>query len=282
MGDTDRAYVAQYSQENLGISVTIASVPTDADGNDVTVTVSNQDTQATLFQRAADRIAVGQYQITLTPDDTTTLGNYIATWAYQTSGTQRSFNGYYAIGGAEPAYDNLAAPLKQIVDNVWIRFADLFDSPSGGPNLQTYFQTNWNRGRIAQLLGFALGYLNTMAQPLSTYTADNFPLAQFGALLEQATFVEALKHLRRSYVEQPDYQGASITRLDRRDYLNRWEDVLADEQAMLKMQLDPWKIAQMGLGRPAILVSGGIFGRYAPSNLPGTAGRPRLWFANFW
>lgn len=281
MATSDRAYVAQFSQETLGISVTVASVPTDADG-DVTVTISNSDTQATLFERVATHVGTGQYQIDLTPDDTAVLGNYTTTWAYQTSGVQRTFTGYFAIGGAEPAYDNLAPAFQQIVDNVWIRFADLFDSPSGGPNLQTYFQTNWNRGRIAQLLGFAVGYLNTMAQPFSTYTIANFPTAQWGPLLEQATFVEALKHLRRSYVEQPEFQGGSITRLDRRDYLQRWEDVLADEQNLMKSQLDVWKISQMGLGRPAILVSGGIFGRYAPTHMPGMAGRPRIWFANFW
>lgn len=277
----DRAYVAQYSQETLGISVTIASVPTDADAS-VTVTVTNEDTQATLFQRTATHVGVGQYQIDLTPDDTAVLGNYLALWAYQTGGVQRTFHAYYAIGGAEPAYDTLLPGFKAIVDRVWIRFADLFDSPSGGPNLQTYFQTAWNRGRIAQLMDFAVGYLNTMAQPYSTYTLANFPVTRWGPLLEQATLVEALKHLRRSYVEQPEYQGSSITRLDRRDYLQRWEDVLADEQVLLKQQLDHWKITQMGLGRPAILVSGGIFGRYAPTRTPGTAGRPRLWFANFW
>jgi hypothetical protein len=281
MTSPDRAYVSQFSSEVLGISVTVATVPTNADGA-VTVTVVNADTQATLFQRQATNVGTGQYQLSLTPDDTALLGNYAATWSYQTSGIQRTFTGYYAIGGAQPAYDGLQPAFQQIVDNVWIRFADLFDSPSGGPNMQTYFQTNWSRGRIAQLLGFGIGYLNTMAQPYASYSITNFPTAQWGPLLEQATLVEALKHLRRSYVEQPEFQGSQVARLDRRDYLQRWEDVLADEQVLLKSQLDVWKISQMGLGRPAILVSGGIFGRYAPSTLPGTAGRPRAWFANLW
>jgi hypothetical protein len=281
MADTDRVYLAQYAAETLGLSVSVAGVPTDVDDT-VTVAVSNEDTQATAFVRTADHTGTGQYQVQLSPDDTAVLGNYIATWTYQLSGVLKIFNAYFGIGGAEPAYDSLAPDLKQVVDNVWIRFADLFDSPSGGPNLQTYFQTNWNRGRIAQLMGFGVGYLNTMAQPYSTYTATSFPVAQWGSLLEQATLVEALKHLRRSYVEQPEYQGSSISRLDRRDYLQRWEDVLADEQVLLKQQVDVFKISQMMLGKPAILVSGGVFGRYAPSTLPGTAGRPRFWWINGW
>jgi hypothetical protein len=281
MADTDRAYVAQYSQEALGINVTVASVPTDADAT-VLVTVTNEDTLATLFERVADHVGTGQYQIDLTPDDTAQLGNYRAQWAYSVTGNVRAFNGYYAVGGAQPAYDGLTADMKMIVDDVWVRFADLFDSPSGGPHLQTYFQTNWSRGRVAQLMKFAVGYLNTMAQPFSTYTLDSFPVAQWGPLLEQATLIECIKHLRRSYVEQPEYQGATISRLDRRDYLMRWEDILADENALMKQQMDVFKISQMGLGRPAILVSGGVFGRWAPSAYPGNMGRPRLWWSNYY
>lgn len=280
MADADRAYVSQYSQETLGISVVVAGVPTEADGG-VSVTVLNEDAQATTFERLADHVGLGQYAINLTPDDTAVLGNYRAQWVYRLSGVLKTFTSFYAVGGAQPAYDMLGPDYKEIVDHVWIRFSDLFDSPSGGPNLQTYFQANWNRGRMAQLMGFALGYLNTMAQPYSSYTSDTFPIVPWGPLLEQATLVEAIKHLRRAYVEQPDYQGGSISRLDRRDYLARWEAVLADEQALMKQQLDPFKISQMRLGRPAILVSGGVFGRWAPAAYPGNMGRPRLWYTNY-
>lgn len=285
MADTDRAYISQYSSEILGLSVVVASVPTDVDSNSVLVTVINQDTGATLFQRSANHTGTGQYQLDLVPDDTAVLGNYLAQWAYKLSGVQKGFSAYYAVGGAEPAYDALTVDLKSIVDSVWVRFADMFDSPSGGPNLQTYLQTNWNRGRVAQMLRIAVGRLNTVAQPFSQFSIDvpgSFPTAQWGPLLEQATYVEVLKHLRRSYVEQPEFQGGSISRLDRRDYMQRWGEVLADEEALMRPQLDGFKISQMGLGRPAVLVSGGIFGRYSPVNFPGMAGRPRLWFANFY
>src|SRR4051812_43176743 len=268
MADIDRAYVSQYSQETLGLSVVVASVPTDATGT-VTVTATNEDNLATVFERPAEHVGTGQYAIDLTPDDTTVLGNYRAQWVYRLEAGLKTFTGYYAVGGGQPAYDSLPPSYKVIVDHVWIRFADLFDSPSGGPNLQTYFQTNWSRGRVAQLMGFAVGYLNTMAQPFSSFSVDTFPVVTWGPLLEQATLVECLKHLRRSYVEQPNYEGGSISRLDRRDYLTRWEDVLADEQALMRSQLDIFKISQMGLGRPAILVSGGVFGRWAPSAYPG-------------
>ena len=121
MADTDRAYVAQYAQETLGLGVTVASVPTDAQGP-VTVTVSNEDTLAILFERVADHDGVGQYSIDLTPDDTALVGNYRALWVYQVNGALKTFNGYYAVGGGQPAYDQLAPNMKSVVDHVWIRF----------------------------------------------------------------------------------------------------------------------------------------------------------------
>lgn len=285
MADVDREQLSQYAVDTIGLAVAVAGVPTDVDDNQVTVAVLNEDTGAMAFTRAATHTIVGQYEVPLTPDDTAVLGNFIAQWTYRISGVTQTYRSYFAIGGAQPEYDNLADAFKAIVDSVWVRFADMFDSPNGGPNLQTYFQTNWTRGRVAQLLKIAVGRLNTVAQPWSNFSTDPgsnlFPTAQWGPLLEQATYVEALKHLRRSYLEQPVYEGSSISRLDRRDYFDRWGIVLADEEALMRPQLDAFKIKQMGLGRPAVLVSGGIFGRYSPVNYPGMAGRPRLWFANY-
>jgi hypothetical protein len=285
MADLDREHLSQYATDTIGLAVAVSGVPTDVDDNQVTVAVMNEDTGAVVFTRAATHTMTGQYELTLTPDDTAALGNYIAQWTYKISAATQTFRSYFAIGGAQPEYDNLTDDLKAIVDSVWMRFADQFDSPNGGPNLQTYFQTNWTRGRVAQLLRIGVGRLNTVAQPHSTYSIDPggnaFPTAQWGPLLEQITYVEALKHLQRSYLEQPDYQGSSITRLDRQRYFDRLSQLVSDEERRLQPQMDVFKISQMGLGRPAILVSGGIFGRYSPVNYPGMAGRPRLWYANY-
>jgi hypothetical protein len=286
VADADRAYVSQYSSQDMGISVLVASNPTNADGP-VTVTVFNEDTQAVDFTRIATNVGVGAYQITLTPDDTAVLGNYSATWAYTLSGSQKTFVNYFAIGGAEPAYDKLSPDMKAIVDQVWVRLSDLFDSPAGGPNLQTWAQSNFNRGRVAQLLPIAVGILNTVAQPFMTYTVDGvggaeFPVVRWGPLLAQSLWVETVKHLRRSYLEQPSFEGGGISRLDRRDYFERWGEILSDEQLQLERQLEHFKIANMGLGRPSVLLSGGIFGRYNSINRPYMASRPRLWFANLW
>jgi hypothetical protein len=279
----DRQYVSQYGTDVLGLTINIQGTVTDPDNNMVMVTMFDERQKNVVFQRQATRESTGNYTVQLASSESANPGNYTFTWVYSVSGMDDSYQTFIVIGRADPAYDALTADMKMLIEHVMYRFADSFDSPQGGPNLQTYFQTHFNRGRYAQLLRMAVGYLNTMAQPYQTFTIDGdggaaFPIAQWGSLLEQATYVEAIKHLRRSYVEQPDFRGGAVTRLDRRDYMDRWSMVLQDEQATLKQQMDVFKISAMGLSKPTVLVSGGVYGRYGPTRYAGSAAaRPRYW-----
>lgn len=284
----ERRYFGRNTVQIVGLSLigNDGTTPLDADG-DVTFTyfldaVDGQTVQ--VFERVATHTGTGLYEITLSGDDTDAIGNYHGVWSYQMNAVDEVYTVYTVVGEPNPAYDQLTADFKTIVDNVWIRFADLFDSPGGGPHLQTYYQTHWSRGRMAQLMGMALRRINTVSQPHQTYTIDGrggtiYPVAQWGGLLEIATYVEALKHLRRSYLEQPQAViGGSVSRLDRTDYWQRWGMLLADEEADLKSSLDSFKLASMFLGVPQVLVSGGAYGRYGPTRLPGSiAARPRFW-----
>jgi hypothetical protein len=281
---SDRLWINQYDPAVLGMNVYVRGQIGDPDANLVQVTMIDEKTGAPVFtNRAATRADVGAYEIQLTSEETEVIGPFTLTWSYALSGVTESSEIAVQVGQFSPEYAALSDDMKGIVEQGWNRFEDLFDSPLGGPNLQVYAQSHFNRGRIAQLLRFAVGRLNTAAQPYQTYTLDGdggaaFPIAAWGALLEQALYVEILKHLRRSYVEQPLLQGGEVTRHDRRDYMQRWSEVLADEQAQLKEQLDVFKIRAMGLGRPAVLVSGGVYGR-SPSGVKymGTRGRPRFY-----
>ena len=275
-------YISQYAQDVLGLTIIVAGAPTDPDNSSVTVTLINEQTLTTVFSRTANRGAVGEYQTQLTSAESAQPDDYRVNWVYAINGQAQYYDTYVTIGQASPSYDALDAGMKEIVDQVWIRFADLFDAPQGGPNLQTYFEAKFHRGRISQLLRVAVGRLNTIAQPHMTYTIDDnnrpFPVLAWGPLLEQACYVEVLKHLRRSYVEQPQLVGGDIARVDRRDYLDRWGVILADEDEDLRSRLNVFKIANMGLGRPSVLVSGGVYGRYAPTRYAGSAAaRGRMW-----
>jgi hypothetical protein len=279
----DRQYVSQYAIDPVGLNLVYNGSPVDADGT-VTVLMVAEATGAQVFTRAATHNSLGDYSTNLNSAETSIPGPYTLVWSYVYSGAQEYFESGIEIGPAAPAYDGLSADFQTLVDNVWIRIADTIDSPGGGPNLLTYVQSKFGRGRIAQLLNIAMGRLNTMAQPYSQYSVNGaggaeFPMAMWGSLLESLTWIETLKHLIRSYTEQPEFiSGGNISRLDRRDYMTRWRTIMQDEEALVKSQLDVFKISQMNLGRPAVLISGGVYGRYGPTRMAGSvAARPRYW-----
>lgn len=277
----ERTYLSAYSNDPAALNIYVGGTLGNADGA-VTATFVNEDSGVDVFiSRVAGNQTVGAYTLTLTSVDTSQPGHYTLTWSYTVDGLDQIYPVYLYIGNPSPPYDNLESSVRALIDNVWIRLADIFDSQDGGPALQSYFQSHFGRGRIAQLARIAVGRLNTMSQPVMTYTIDppaTFPLNQWGSVLESMIYVECLRHLIRSYVEQPEFVGGSVTRLDRRDYIQRWQQVMDDEQKMLKQQIDVFKIRNMGLGTPQILAAGGVFGRYAPTRIAGwAAARPMSW-----
>lgn len=264
----ERAYLSPYTTSGFGLTIIQEGALANPDGP-VTATLTNDDDGTVVMNAVqANNVSTGVYQVPTTAQQTSSFGDYTVTWNYVLNGVAQTYQSFLLIGTPSPSYDSLSLDMKSIVETTWIRFADLYDSPSGGPNLQTYFQAHFGRGRVAELLRIAIGTLNTAAQPYQTYTIDAiggaaFPVDKWGALLERALYVEVLKHLVRSYVEQPLMQtGEGITRQDRRDYMDRWNQILGSEEDTLKQQLDVFKIQAMGLGQATVLAAGGVFGRY--------------------
>jgi len=282
---SDRRYVSMYRVEALGFHVLRSGAATDADGDVIATFQSLDESPGTLFTRVATKTDTGVYEVTLSSAETSYPGIFTLLWNYWLDGIEQNYVGYVEVGQPSPTYDSLDIGFQGIIESTYIRFADLFDSPEGGPHLAVYFQSHFGRERMAQLLRIALGRLNTISQPRTTYTLDPdaqpFPYAQWGPLLEQALYIECVKHLIRSYTEQPDTMGVVVARLDRRDYMSRWQSVLSMEQKDFDSQLEVFKIAHMGLGRSRVLVSGGIYGSYGPTRIPGNPAQPR-WWARFY
>jgi hypothetical protein len=277
----DRQFISQYSIEPVGLVIHKGGVPADADANTVMVKMDSLDGQTILFDRQADHTATGSYETLLSSEETSQPGIWRVTFTYALDGAPQTFVGLLEVGTSSPAYDALDVGFKAIIESAWIRFADLFDSPNGGPHLQVYFQARFNRGRMAQLLQIAVNRLNTVSQPHMYFTLDPtqgaFPYQQWGGLLDELLYIECLKHLIRSYTEQPQAEGVGIARLDRRDYMDRWMRVLEMEERDATSMLEVFKIANMGLSRPRVLVGGGVYGEWATRYPFISAARPRYW-----
>lgn len=283
----ERQYLSQFSQPELGFTVHIGGVPADPDGAAMTARLLMQNpdgTSALVNTYTAARVSPGVFTVTPSSADTQRPGYAELDWSYSVHAQAQQYASYLEIGPANPAYDALPANMQDFLnEQVWVRFADLFDSAGGGPNLQDYFQAHWSRGRAAQLMGIALQKINAVAQPWSSYTLDGqggpqYPVEFWGGLLASYTYAECVKQLIRGYLEQPAFSGPPVARQDRRDYADRWRAALADEQAELKSMLDVFKIRHIMNGSPKVLVSGGTYGRYAPTRIAGSvAARPRMW-----
>lgn len=270
----DWAYVSQNGTEVFGIQVYRDGALADADGNAVTVTLTTEDGATRIFQRNADHPGAGQYSVTLGAGDTSMSGHYALRFDWAVNGVADLYVWPVYVGPAAPAYDMLPPDAKAVVENVLVKFADLYDSPYGGPHLQVYLQTKFGRGRIAQLMRTALQKLNTSAQPVTSYDYTNFPFAEWGGLIEQATYLEVIRHLIRTYTEQPEViLGTAVSRTDRTAYADKWRAILGDESGEeYRNMLANWKMSNMFLGKPSVLVSGGAYGRWGPIPFPGGAG----------
>jgi hypothetical protein len=283
----ERTYLSQYAQPPLTFSVYIGGSPADPDSQSVTgrLLMQNPDgTEALVNTYTAVREQPGTYVITPSSADTQVPGYAELDWAYSVNSQPQQYSSYLQIGPANPHYDALPPVMQDFLnDQVWVRFADLFDSAGGGPDVQEYFQAHWSRGRAAQMMGIALSKINAVGQPWSNYTLDGrggpmYSIQFWGGLLASYTYTECVKQLIRAYTEQPMFSGPPVARMDRRDYADRWRQALQDEQAELKSLLDVFKIRHILNGSPRVLVSGGTYGRYAPTRIAGSvAARPRMW-----
>jgi hypothetical protein len=284
---TERTYLSQYARPPFTFAVYIGGVLADPDGSSVTgrLLMQNPDGTETLASTyTAVRETTGTYVITPSSADTQTPGYAELDWVYAVNSVPQQYASYLEIGPANPYYDALPPETQDFLnEQVWVRFADLFDSPGGGPNLQAYFQAHWSRGRAAQMMNIALHKINAVGQPWSNYTLDGVdgPMYAYhfwGGLLASYTYVECCKQLIRSYTETPQFSGPPVARMERRDYTDRWRAALQDEQAELKGLLDVFKIRHLLNGSPRVLVSGGAYGRYAPTRIAGSvAARPRMY-----
>lgn len=271
-----RNQISRFGIDKIGIRISGSTGAVDADVGTVVLNVFQEtnfddlDPTGPLIITATEGVDIdhpetGLYTYTITPPVTNIVCLLKAVWTYKVGGVDLTYTENLQIRDPMPTYDGFNDAEKGAVQTIVNLFADSYDSTTGGPHLIEEFQTKYNNERIAQLLLWAVQKMNMTKQPITNWTlsspgvAGSFPQPYWGLLI-MGGYLEVLKHLIRSYVEQPDIRNADVAYLDRRDYQQRWKAVLDDEKEQFDQMLTLVKRKAMDLGSTSMLVSGGIFG----------------------
>jgi hypothetical protein len=197
---------------------------------------------------------------------TTVAGEYLARAQFTlTDGTIKSVIMDFDV--IDPFEDVGASPGDGVVDMTWRMFEDLFDSELGGPWLRDMTKARFDKTKLRQLIPQALMDIN-FQQPQTDFSEDNFPYSvnDGTALFAQALLVASVRHLMRSYTEQPDVMNSQVGFFDRKRYTQAWKFIYDIEEAKLKEWLWGWKLYIYRSNNSALLV-GIKAGRILPASL---------------
>ena len=109
-------------------------------------------------------------------------------------------------------------------------------------------------------------------QPVTSYIESSFPWTERDgtAFFGYGLFVATLRHLMRSYTEQPNVMNSSVGYFDRTRYQQAWGAIYAIELPEWQRMRELWKRAELDISRGSLLVgnkagrlmNGGMRARY--------------------
>lgn len=216
-------------------------------------------------------------------EDTDVLGHYTVVATFQTFDGKKSVRSDFEV--IDPLAPVFVSPSYIVADRAWAKLEDCFDAEDEGPWLQDMTLNFFNQAKMEQFIDEALLDIN-LQHPPTNLGIDNFVTVNCETgeitqlpelpLLTQAVFVQVIRHLIRSYVEQPNPVGAQIAWHDRRDYLQRWQSVYQLERESYMRTLALFKRKFLGLGTSALLL-GSKAGRLIPAPM-----RSRMAGRGYW
>lgn len=175
------------------------------------------------------------------------------------------------------AYSTLTAEqqlqwqVDMVANRVWDKMEDVFDSNDGGPWMRDMTMNFFSPTKLNEFMDEALFTINVYNPP-TDFWIERFATPSNGrpnpdlTIMVQATWVAVIRHLMRSYTEQPAPMGGQVTYEDRRDYLQRWGTIYQIENQLFDQLLKLWKRQFLGLGTSKLLVSNKA-GRLLPAPL---------------
>lgn len=256
-------YDRQYVVVNLGDTAELTATIYDSEDNpysaddliSVTFVIQAPDGTKTEHQGSVEEDGTGTFNF----NATTQVGHYTGMATFRTENGKKSANVDFET--IDPFMEGEPSISWVVANDAWEKFEDLFDSEEGGPWLKDMTLSVFNKTKMENFIDDAMIVIN-FQNPETSLTITEFvsegpPVARTSNLpiLTQALVLQIIRHLMRSYVEQPNPVGAQISWHDRRDYLQRWREVYAIEQEAYKQMLALWKRQFLGLGQTRTLVS---------------------------
>lgn len=253
--DTAELYAFFYGDNEAQLS--------QASFSDVTFTVRSPDGTDTSFSGTVNVDGSCYLQYTGTTD----VGLY--KWTAQatlTTGEKRTYRDEFQV--EDPLADPPVTQANEIAEEVWMRLEDCFDSELGGPWLRDMTLVYFEPSKVERFIPEGLLRVNVTPPDtqldLSYFTTDitatdpNLPSGTMmpdpdRIIIVQGTLLAVIRHLMRSYVEQPEPQGANVVWQSRRDYLQRWQMIYTLEEAAFKEMTLLWKRQFYNFGKGALL-----------------------------
>lgn len=159
-----------------------------------------------------------------------------------------------------------AQPFDGAVDLAWKYLEDCFDSEQGGPWLRDMTLAHFDKAKMRELVPQVFMEIN--AQPPQTdFAPDSFDYSgdDGNAFVAQGILVSAIRHLMRSYTEQPIMTNSPVAWADRTRYQQAWSVIYQVELDWWKRLLSLYKQRFFGTG--AKLLVGTKSGRMVPAPL---------------
>jgi hypothetical protein len=203
-------------------------------------------------------------------NDTDQAGEYTTVAQfYLTNNIVRSIRSDFSV--ADPFAPDVPTPEQIVAKRVWDKLEDLFDSTDGGPWMRDMTLNVFDQSKIPEFIDEAIFDINVYNPP-TDFNIDKFaqPILDKPnpnlTVLVQGTTTAVIRHLMRTYTEQPLPTGGQVTYEDRRDYLQRWGTMYQIEWQHFDHLVKLWKRQFLSLGQSKILVSNKA-GRLLPAPL---------------
>lgn len=234
-----------------------------------TVLVPGDDPSAPTINGATGTVVAdghGQYVVASTV--TTVAGDYkgYAKFTY-TDGTLTNLVKSVPVDFEvfDPFVRTGASAADGAIRQAWMKIEDCFDSEQGGPWLKDMTLAVFDQSKLRGLLPEVLMDINNQ-MPYTNYTESSFPYtANDGeAVMAQGLLVAAIRHLMRSYTEQPDVTSSPVAFMDRKRYQQAWKAQYDVELPLFEKTLTRFKLRDYDLSHGSLLL-GTKAGRMLPA-----------------